>query len=107
MTQIQRLVHMLGIPGTYLGLRYLVFAVMLAMQNEDRLLCITRCLYEPIAKEFGTTIACVEKNLRTVVNVCWARNRPMLERLAGYPLCHKPRTGELIDILVTYLKRHC
>lgn len=45
MDNIQILIHSLGINGTYLGYRYLHYAITLALENEDYLLAIGKWLY--------------------------------------------------------------
>ena len=106
MTEIYNLIRKLGIHATYRGYHYLAFAISLAMHDEDYLLFVTRWLYPDIAKRFQTTAGNVERNLRTVVSVCWERgNRELLEQIAGRELTNKPTTGEFIDMLADYLKQ--
>lgn len=104
--EIQHLIHSLGINTTYHGYRYLCYAVELAVEDEDYLLCISKWLYPAIAAKYETTINSVERNIRTVITICWERgNRKLLNKISAYPLSSKPSTGEFIDILVTYLKQ--
>lgn len=107
MLTILELVQYLGIPGNYIGRRYLITAVELVLDNEDSLLRVTKLLYPQVALAHDTTMMRVEKNLRTVIKLCWDRNgRERLERLAGYPLESKPDTAEFIDILSSFIKRN-
>ncbi len=104
--EIKHLIHSLGINATYRGYRYLCYAVELAMKDEDYLLCISKWLYPEIAAKYETTVNGVERNIRTVITVCWERgNRKLLDHISAYPLTSKPSTGEFIDILITYLKQ--
>lgn len=105
MNQIQLLIHCLGINATYKGYRYLSYALELVFRDEDILLNIGKFLYPPIAKRYSTAPSNVERNLRTVISLCWEHgNRKFLNSISAYPLCHKPSTGEFIDILVMHLK---
>ncbi|MEG0591109.1 MAG: sporulation initiation factor Spo0A C-terminal domain-containing protein [Lachnospiraceae bacterium] len=105
MNQIQLLIHCLGISATYRGYHYLSYALELVFRDEDILLCIGKSLYPPIAKKYNATPSSVERNLRTVITLCWEHgNRKFLNSISAYPLCHKPSIGEFIDILVMYLK---
>ena len=105
MRDIEQIIHALGIHGTYHGYRYLVYAIRLALENEDYLLLISKWLYPDVAAKFHTSTSSVERNIRTVINYCWDHgNRRLLQELASYPLEHKPSTGEFLDILVTYFK---
>lgn len=106
MDEIQQLIHGLGIHSTYLGYRYLYYAVMLVLEKEDYLLAITKTLYPSVAKKYHTNSFSVERNIRTVIGVCWDRgNRELLKQIASYPLLDKPTTGEFIDIIVSYCKK--
>ena len=90
MRDIQKLVRSLGIGGNYQGYRYLLYA---------------KLLYPEIAHTYQTSASSVERNLRTVVSVCWERgNRPLLESISLCPLSSKPTIGEFLDILTEYLK---
>lgn len=106
MTLTEQTVRSLGIPGTYMGFRYMVRALELACQDEDRLLRVTKEIYPVIAEEFGTTQYCVEKDLRTAIGICWSgAGRARLETVCRYPLSARPRTGEFLDIVTSYLKK--
>ena len=97
--------HGLGIGGNYGGYYQTAYAVTLVFKEPDRLLLVTKWLYPEIAKHFGTTWQCVERNIRTVVNLAWRRNRTQLEALAGYPLEKKPSVGQFIAILAYHLNQ--
>ena len=105
MRDIQKLVRSLGIGGNYQGYRYLLYALSLCLQNEDYLLSVSKLLYPEIAHTYQTSASSVERNLRTVVSVCWERgNRPLLESISLCPLSSKPTIGEFLDILTEYLR---
>ena len=106
MHEIQSLIRSLGIGGNYQGYRYLTQAVQLCRTNEDYLLGVSKLLYPEIAKMNQATACSVERNLRTVINICWERgNRALLESISPYPLLDKPTTGEFLDIVTDYLNR--
>lgn len=104
MKEIQHLVRSLGISGNYQGYRYLTYAIFLCLKDEDYLLGVSKLLYPEIARNFQTTASSVERNLRTVINVCWERgNRDLLENISLYPLSGKPTTAEFLDIITSHL----
>lgn len=107
MEEIQHLVRSLGIGATYRGYRYLVCAIMLCLEDEDYLLGISKLLYPKIAEEYKTSVSSVERDLRTVINVCWERgNKELLKQISLYPLFSKPTTGEFLDIMTDHLKNN-
>lgn len=104
--EIRNIVGSFGIPGNYLGFRYLVHAVSLGIEDEDNLLFVTKRIYPIVAKEFQTNAACVERDLRTVVKICWERgNRELLNDYAKYEMSSKPSTGEFIAIISNHIRR--
>ena len=54
---------MLGIHSTYLGSRYLHYAITLCLNNEDYLLCVCH-LYDIVASNFG-----VEAILKWIIRI--------------------------------------
>ena len=87
MENLSQLIHRLGINATYRGYHYLYRAVLLALSDEDYLLSITKKMYLDIAAYYGIPVSNVERNLRTVITICWERgNREFLTEIASYPL---------------------
>ncbi len=68
------------------GYKMIVFAVELAVEDEDRLLCAQQHLYKPIARELDCNTHCVERNIRTAINHAWRNNPDYLSRLARFRL---------------------
>lgn len=102
--KIQRLVRSLGIGATYRGYRYLNYGLMLCMEDENYLLSVSKLLYPQIAKKYQATSSSVERDLRTVVNVCWERgNRQLLQSIAFRPLSSRPTSSEFLDILSDHI----
>ena len=71
--EIELLIRSLGINGTYRGYRYLCYGIKLCLEDEDYLLCISKLLYPEIARIFHTSGSSVERDIRTVIRVCWER----------------------------------
>ena len=104
--EIERLIRTLGIGATYRGYRYLSYGVYLCLQDENYLLSVSKLLYPQIAHTYETTSCSVERNIRTVVKVCWERgNKTYLQKLAMHTLDERPTAGEFIDILVGHIKQ--
>ena len=104
--RIECLIRSLGIGANYRGYRYLSYGIKLGIFDEDYLLAIGKLLYPQIAKEFQATSSSVERDIRTVVKVCWERgDRMYLQQIALRPLQFRPTSGEFFDILTGYLRR--
>ena len=106
MTQSKDLLWKLGIRSTYKGYRQMAAALASVRENEDYLFSVTKILYPDVAKEFHTNPASIERNFRTVIDVCWEDgNRELLNEIAGYHLHARPTTKQFIDILASYMRR--
>lgn len=100
------LLRYLGIPRTYNGFDQLAMAVDMAVEDENRLLNVTREIYLVIAQSYGISVQSVLKNMRTVINVCWrGGGKARLIELTRYCEQSAPATDEFIDLLTDYIKR--
>lgn len=100
---IDYVIRTLGVGATYRGYRYLSYGIELCMANEEYLLAISKQLYPEIAKKYKTTIGSVERDIRTVIRVCWENGYDQLQSYSFRPLQVRPTAGEFFDILVAYL----
>lgn len=102
-TQIKDLLLKLGATPNYAGFYYLAEAIRLCIEDESRLLSITKNLYPATAEYFSVPPYIVERNIRTVISVIWKQNRVLFEKIAGYKLSRKPTTGQFLSIISFYL----
>ena len=66
------------------GFRYLQSALERTLEDPALLRGVTKALYRDVAKEFGTTPACVERSMRAAIERAWARmDAPERARLFG------------------------
>lgn len=105
MAEIYAVLQRLGIGARYRGYRYLALAVTMVMADENYLFLATKRLYPDVARAFDTTWSCVERDMRTAIQVCWRRNRPYLEELATYPLDRPPKPIDFIGLLAGHQLR--
>ncbi len=107
MEHVYELPLALGIHATYKGYHFLVMALELTLEDDDRLLYVTKNLYPTIAHHYHTTIECIDRNLRTVIRKCWnSQQRGLLQSIASYPLTSCPTVTQFIDILHWHLKKN-
>lgn len=105
--EIAYLIRCLGIGATYRGYRYLNYGIKLCLEDEDYLLSVSKLLYPQIAKHYHTTSYSVERDIRTVIKVCWERgNKKLLEEIALRPLHIRPSSSEFLDILTAHLSQN-
>ena len=93
----------LNIPPTYLGTHYLAYAELLVLEDPNRLTMVTKWLYPEIAAHYHTNWRAVERNIRTVISICWERGAcTRLEQDTGMILLSKPSPTGIIQLLAHY-----
>lgn len=101
---IQMILRLLGVNGTYQGFPYTVDAILLAIQNRDRLIHITKDIYPDVAVKYHTHWKCVEKNIRTLVEAIWKYgDRAMLEEIGGEVMEERPKNTRFIEMISDYI----
>lgn len=69
----ERLLRSLGATGKLAGFRCAVYMIERIKEDSEQLQLITKRLYKETGKQFGSSAASVERNLRTLIHFC--RNR--------------------------------
>lgn len=103
LVEIYDLLYRLGATANYTGFFHMAYALMLCVERPERLLLVTKCLYPMVAKQYRTNWKAVERNIRTVNNIIWRENRPLLEELAHRHLERKPQNAQMLSILAAAL----
>ena len=100
----QKVLWDLFIPPNYLGAHYLAYAEMLVLEDQNRLTMVTKWLYPEVAARYHTSWQAVERNIRTVIGICWQQDSGLrLSQVLGCPVAGKPSPTRLIQLLARYL----
>lgn len=103
--EITDLLRRLGVNNSYVGFRYTIYGILRAIGNPELLAYISKGLYVEIAAQHHTTVGCVERNIRTIINIIWLHgDRNLLNQVFGFELMQKPRNGAFIDAMSNYIK---
>ena len=105
MTEIMNVLRLLGVGRNYRGFIQVTTAIMLVLENEERLTSITKDVYMETAQRTGCSWMSVERNIRTVIRRVWAVNPERLRMMAGYPLSGQPTVSEFIEIVSVYIQK--
>lgn len=71
---VTNFIHETGIPPHLSGYRYLIDAILVGMEEDDRINSITKSIYPNVAKINRTTPTRVERGIRNAIESCWNRN---------------------------------
>ena len=103
--KVEHLIRRLGANGSYIGFHFSVAAVSKSIKDRRLLLYITKGVYLEVALENNTTVKCVERDIRTVIEVIWKYgDRELLNLVAGRELKEKPNNREFIDMLARFVE---
>ena len=101
-----KLLRILGANGGYLGFYYTATAIEIVM-DSGKTIYQCKWLYNEVAERYHTTPFCVERNIRTMVDMIWNYgNGQFLKELVPYPFNAKPKNAQFIDGLVAYMAEH-
>ena len=90
----------------YHGFLALKECVLIALENEERLLYVTD-IYNEVARKFHLSGSGIERNIRTALSRAWQNGgRERMEALAGCRFLEKPAVSEVIELLTCYIKEH-
>lgn len=104
---IEKLLLQMGVNKSYVGFNFTVQAVGQVLADENKISLISKWLYPDIAKMNSTSVECVERNIRTIVNTIWYKgNRELLQACSMVRLTEKPNNTQFISILSTYIKNN-
>lgn len=105
---VTNVIHDVGIPAHIKGYQYLREAIIMSINDEEMLGCITKVLYPTIAKKFQTTSSRVERAIRHAIEVAWTRGRiDTLDELFGYTVSNKkgkPTNSEFIALIADKMR---
>lgn len=103
LTNVYDLLYRLGVIANSTSFFHTAYAVLLCAEQPERLLLVTKWLYPEVAKRYRTKWTAVERSIRTVGDIIWQKNRPLLEQMAHGPLVQKPGNTQLLVILANSL----
>ncbi|NLK36473.1 MAG: sporulation transcription factor Spo0A [Epulopiscium sp.] len=102
---ISNILSRMGISASIKGYHYIRKAVMMAVEDEEIMIGITKGLYPDIAKAYKTTASKVERAIRHAIESSWKKNgREVFLEVAGYFSPDKPTNGQFIAALSEYFR---
>ena len=94
-SSILDLLRPLGITERYFGVRQLIQAVEMVMENPDTIHALQKEVYDVIALQYSVSWGAIERNLRIISQKAWDTDPVYIEKLAGYDV----QTTRLSEIL--------
>lgn len=104
-SSILDLLRPLGITERYIGVRQLIHAVEMVMENPDTIHALQNEVFSEIAAQYSVSWGAIERNLRFISQRGWDTDSLYMEQLAGYPMSKRPTASQLIEIILHCVQR--
>lgn len=101
---IKRVLRNLGITANYAGYQQTAVAIQLILEDESRLRALQREVYPAVAQKCGSSVSCVERNIRTISCRAWEADKQRLIKVAGFQLTAPPSNSQFLAILAEYIR---
>ena len=98
---------LLGASRLYSGYNYIVYGLMLLLEDNKFMLDVIKPLYIDIAKHYNTSWNCVEKNIRYIVKSIWIseNNDLLIQIFKRTALDQRPVNKEFFRRMYEYINR--
>ncbi|MCL2697015.1 MAG: sporulation transcription factor Spo0A [Oscillospiraceae bacterium] len=105
---VTEIIHQIGIPAHIKGYHYLRTAILLSVEDNEMINCVTKLLYPTVAKKYSTTSSRVERAIRHAIEIAWDRGDvEILNSFFGYTIHTqrgKPTNSEFIALIADKLR---
>lgn len=105
--EITEMLHDMGTPTHIKGHRYIRTAILISYHDDEILNHMMNGLYFQIAKMYQTTPSCVERGIRSAIEITWDRGDPKYLYMMFKNTIHgkraKPTNKEFITMMVDKL----
>ncbi|MDR2559292.1 MAG: sporulation transcription factor Spo0A [Oscillospiraceae bacterium] len=105
---VTEIIHQIGIPAHIKGYHYLRTAILLSVEDNEMINCVTKLLYPTVAKKYTTTSSRVERAIRHAIEIAWDRGDvEILNSFFGYTIHTqrgKPTNSEFIALIADKLR---
>jgi len=105
---VSNMLREIGVPAHIKGYQYVRTAIMICVEDMDKINFITKCLYPDIAKQYLTTASRVERAIRHSIEVAWGRgNHKIQDEIFGYSINSgrgKPTNSEFVAMIADKIR---
>lgn len=103
---IKSILRQLGVGQSYQGYEYVIYGIQLVLQDKKRLEFVTKSLYPDIAVKYHTSWKCVERNIRTVIDVAWKEGDPgLILEICNGKNTSRPHNSQFFEMMYEYMNR--
>lgn len=105
--QVKQILWRLGVPVHMRGYLYLKSAILLVITHAEPFYMLTKEIYPSIAKKYGSTVSCVERDIRYVISAAWSCGGMdewnAMHGFTTWKTTSTPTNSEFIAMIADYL----
>lgn len=94
---IYKLLRHFNINSKYKGYPLMIEAINIYIEHYGGYIQITKDVYPILAEKYNTTPYCVERNIRTIVELCWKNKRQSVKEIIGHEITICPTNSDFLD----------
>ena len=101
---IRKIIRQFRVTSKYKG--YLLIIDATQFYTDKDFVQITKDVYPALAQKYHTSTASVERNIRTVVEICWQNDRKAVQDIIGYDITRCPSNSEFLEAIAYSMSEH-
>ena len=105
--EVQKIVRQFRVTSRYKGYLLIIDATILYLEKD--FIQITKDIYPVLAQKYHMSTTSIERNIRTIIEICWRNDRRAVQNLFGYELTKCPTNSEFIEAIAYFIanKKTC
>ena len=99
--EVQKIVRQFRVTSRYKGYLLIIDATFLYLEKD--FIQITKDIYPVLAQKYHMSTTSIERNIRTIIEICWRNDRRAVQNLFGYELTKCPTNSEFIEAIAYFI----
>lgn len=104
---ICKTIRQFRISSKYKGYPIIVDAIEMYIVNNGKTVQITKDIYPILAQKYNMSLSSVERDIRTIVEVCWQNDKCSVEEILGYKTNKCPSNSIFLDAISYHILNTC
>ena len=92
---IQKIIRHCRVTSKYKGYLLIIDATILYLEKDY--IQVTKDIYPVLAQKYHMSMTSVERNIRTVIEICWKNDRRVAREIFGYDITKCPSNSEFLE----------
>ena len=77
------------------------------IESDGKSIQITKDIYPKLAQKHNMSLSSVERDIRTIVEICWQNDKNFVEEILGYKINKCPSNSIFLDAMSYHILNNC